>query len=108
MSKRRNRAIRNVSEKVTEVKETVETKVDETKPETVKTAENVKNVETDVYVQYGPLEVKAKDVVEKVKNVYKESGKNIDDINTLKVYIKPEDNAAYYVINDEENGKVEL
>lgn len=86
MSKRRNRTIRNVSEKVDEVKETA----------------------TDVFVQYGSVEVKAKDIVAKIKNLYSESGKNVDDIDTLKVYIKPEENVAYYVINEEEKGSVSL
>ena len=29
-------------------------------------------------------------------------------IKSLKIYVKPEDGAAYYVVNDGEGGKVEL
>lgn len=131
MSKRRNRTIRNVSEKVDEVKETataevkadveiekaataeveaenaateVKAEVEADKPVEVKTEKTA----TDVFVQYGYVEVKAKDIVAKIKNLYSESGKNVDDIDTLKVYIKPEENVAYYVINEEEKGSVSL
>lgn len=131
MSKRRNRTIRNVSEKVDEVKEKataevkadveiekaataeveaenaateVKAEVEADKPVEVKTEKTA----TDVFVQYGSVEVKAKDIVAKIKNLYSESGKNVDDIDTLKVYIKPEENVAYYVINEEEKGSVSL
>lgn len=113
MSKRRNRAIRNVSEKVDEVKETVGTEVKtenevETEVKTEVKEKVEKKTATDVYVQYGSVELKAKDIVQKVKNIYSENGKSVDDIDTLKVYIKPEENVAYYVINDEEKGSVGL
>ena len=136
MSKRRNRAIRNVSEKVDEVKETataevkadveiekaataeveaenaateVKAEVEAEKPVEVEVKTEVeKKAATDVFVQYGSVEVKAKDIVAKIKNLYSESGKNVDDIDTLKVYIKPEENVAYYVINEEEKGSVSL
>lgn len=136
MSKRRNRAIRNVSEKVDEVKETaaaevkadvetekaataeveaekaateVKAEVEAEKPVEVEVKTEVeKKAATDVFVQYGSVEVKAKDIVAKIKDQYSGSGKNVDDIDTLKVYIKPEENVAYYVINEEEKGSVGL
>lgn len=102
MSKRRNRAIRNVSEKANEVTTGVT-------PAVSATVEQQKpSMETEVFVEYDASQIRAKDVVQQVKDKYKEEGKNIDDIRKLNVYIKPEDNAAYYVINDDENGKIEL
>lgn len=136
MSKRRNRAIRNVSEKVDEVKETaaaevkadvetekaataeveaekaateVKAEVEAEKPVEVEVKTEVeKKAATDVFVQYGSVEVKAKDIVAKIKDQYSGSDKIVDDIDTLKVYIKPEENVAYYVINEEEKGSVSL
>lgn len=101
MSKRRNRAIRNVSEKANEVTTVVT-------PAVSATVEQKPSMETEVFVEYDASQIRAKDVVKQVKDKYKEEGKNIDDIRKLNVYIKPEDNAAYYVINDDENGKIEL
>ena len=33
---------------------------------------------------------------------------DFSSIKSLEVYVKPEDMAAYYVINGKENGKIEL
>ena len=30
------------------------------------------------------------------------------DIKTIKVYVKPEENAAYYVVNEDLGGKIDL
>ncbi|WP_051588931.1 DUF6465 family protein [Ruminococcus sp. NK3A76] len=59
-----------------------------------------------VFVQYGDKEVAALDVLEAVKADFKANNKGA--VKTVKVYIKPEDNAAYYVVNDKVEGKVDL
>lgn len=59
-----------------------------------------------VFVQYGDKEVAALDVLEAVKADFKANNKGT--VKTVKVYIKPEDNAAYYVVNDKVEGKVDL
>ena len=33
---------------------------------------------------------------------------NVDEIKKLSVYIKPEENAAYYVVNDKVQGRIGL
>ena len=35
-------------------------------------------------------------------------GKKAEDMKTINVYLKPEEMAAYYVINDETTGKIAL
>ena len=60
-----------------------------------------------VFVQYGDKEVAALDVLEAVKADFKaNNGKKV--IKTVKVYIKPEENTAYYVVNDNVTGQVAL
>ena len=59
-----------------------------------------------VFVEYGDKQVAALDVLEAVKADFKANNKGT--VKTVKVYIKPEDNAAYYVVNDKVNGKVDL
>lgn len=64
---------------------------------------------TEVYVQFLGKEVYAKDLVENIKKIWTdEMGKKEEDIQDLKVYIKPEDNGAYYVINGEAKGFLDL
>lgn len=68
-----------------------------------------KEVAAEVYVQYLGMEVSAKDVLENVKKIWKdEMGKKDKDIKDIKLYIKPEENKAYYVINGDVAGAVGL
>ena len=55
---------------------------------------------TEVYIQFWGKEVYAKDIVSRIKDVWtNEMGKKESELLDLKVYIKPEENAAHYVIN---------
>ena len=70
-----------------------------------KTAAKTASVNTEVYVQFWGKEVYAKDVVESVKKIWTdEMGKKESELKDLKVYIKPEDNGAHYVINGDITG----
>ncbi|MGN0384016.1 MAG: DUF6465 family protein [Eubacterium sp.] len=62
-----------------------------------------------VYVQYLGKEFEAKAVLDAAKSAYiKETGAKEADIKTIDLYIKPEDNAAYYVVNGKSAGSVAL
>jgi len=43
-----------------------------------------------------------------VKKNWKESGRKLSEIADLDIYVKPEEATAYYVVNKEFEGKVEL
>ena len=62
--------------------------------------------EEELFIQYGENEVAASEISAKVKEDYRQSG-NEDEIRQVKIYVKPEENKAYYVINDVE-GNVDL
>lgn len=61
----------------------------------------------EMLLQFGENEVAVAAISEKVKNSYKESGSGAE-IKDIKIYVKPEDNKAYYVINGEISGSVDL
>ncbi len=86
-----------VEEKKTVAKKTVEKKVVEKKAP-VKKATVVKE---EIFVQFGNQEVFTADVVERVKNAYIAEGHTADSIEKVRVYIKPEENMIYYVVNDD-------
>lgn len=75
-------------------------------------AENVKGetqmTTTEVILQYRNYEVNMDDVTERVKAHYAAKGNKPESIETVQIYVKPEDFTAYYVINDREVGKVNL
>ena len=43
-----------------------------------------------------------------VKKAWTEAGHKVGDMKTMELYIKPEENSVYYVINGTETGKVEF
>ncbi len=65
-------------------------------------------MKTSVFVEYLGNQVEDKTLVNKVKELWIAEGNKIKDIKDLKIYVKPEENAAYYVINDDINGKIAL
>lgn len=79
-------------------KATVEKKVTTAKKEaTPKKAEVIE----EVYVQYANQEVPTSVLVDKVKAAYIAEGHKADSIKKVRVYIKPEENMLYYVVNDD-------
>ena len=79
------------------------------KTTTTKTAKTVKEAASqNVYIQFAGKEVKTEELVEQVKALWTAQGHRVSSIKNLEVYVKPEDAAAYYVINGKENGKIEL
>lgn len=89
-------------EKKTVAKKETEKKVAEKKAPVKKTAEKkAAVVKEEIFVQFGNQEVFAADVVERVKNAYIAEGHTAESIEKVRVYIKPEENMIYYVVNDD-------
>lgn len=76
------------------------------KKTTVKKKE-VEKVE-EVYIQFQALEITTKDVLDKAKKAYVAEGHRESSIKSIRLYIKPEESMAYYVINDKFAGGVPL
>lgn len=84
-------------------------KKEKVKKETVKKeAAPKKDIEANVYVQFGGAEIEPKKVLEQVKEAWVAAGHRASSIKTIALYIKPEEATAYYVINDKERGQVAL
>ena len=120
----KNVAAKKVEETKAAVKtaaKAVETKAEEVKAEVKAEAEKVaaaaktetapakKEVsQPEIFIQYGSGESSVGAVVERIRNEYVEQGHRLSSIKSLKVYLKPEDRSAYYVINDKVAGRVDL
>lgn len=65
-------------------------------------------MKTTLFVEYAGKQVDDKTLVAKAKELWVAEGNKIKDIKTLNIYVKPEENAAYYVINEGTSGKIEL
>ncbi|MDE6202731.1 MAG: hypothetical protein K2O16_11805 [Lachnospiraceae bacterium] len=67
-----------------------------------------KEAVADITLQYRGYEANIGEVTERVKAHYHAKGHALEDIESLQIYIKPEDFTAYYVINDGVVGKINL
>ena len=78
-------------------------KAEEPKKETAKKAParrtTAKDIKTSVVVQFAGKEVTEKDLIAAVKKAYTKKGNKAGDIKTIEIYVKPEESAAYYVVN---------
>ena len=88
-----------VKETVKETAAAVKEEIKETAKETVK--EVVKpEIEKSVVVEFGGRQVAAKDVLAQAEKAYAQTHPGTV-IKSIKLYISPEQNAAYYVVNGE-------
>ncbi len=128
-------ATKKATTKATEVKEVKEVKVEapkaevkaevkvEAKKETAKKAPAKKAAtttkkapakkaaaksETVITVQFQGNEVSIASLEEKVKAQFVAEGNKASSIKSLNVYVKPEEFSAYYVINGDFTGRVDL
>ncbi len=54
--------------------------------------------EANVYIQFAGNQVAAKDILEAAKLAFAEANEGVE-IKTIELYVKPEEGAAYYVVN---------
>ena len=67
------------------------------------------DLKTEFFLQFSGKEYTEKEILKKVKDVWTKDLKNkVGDMKDVKIYLKPEESAAYYVINMKYAGKVAL
>ncbi len=68
-----------------------------------------KPVKETFYLQYGGREVSQEDLMRRVKEIWrKQLKRKVGEMATVTLYLKPEENRAYYVINGEESGYLDI
>ena len=88
-----------------EVKETVKKAAKKTAAKTTKKAD----LKTEFFLQFSGKEYTEKEILKKVKDVWTKDLKNkVGDMKDVKIYLKPEESAAYYVVNGDTTGKIDL
>ena len=80
-----------------------------TAPKTTKTTKAEKAaVSQNVYIQFAGKEFRTEDIAEQAKKAWVDEGHRASSLKSLEVYVKPEDSAAYYVVNGKAAGKIDL
>ncbi len=91
--------------KTAAAKKTAAKKTTTTKKAAAKKAE----IKTEMYLQFSGKEYSQEEILQKVKDIWTyDLHQNVDDIKDVQLYLKPEESAAYYVVNGVESGKVVL
>ena len=98
-------AVKTAAKKTADTK-TTDNKATAKKPAAKKTAAKKTSVESKVYIQFFGKQVTTKDVLDSCEADYKSNNKAA--IKSIEVYVKPEDDVAYYVVNGDIQGKVSL
>ncbi|WP_035766001.1 DUF6465 family protein [Butyrivibrio sp. NC2002] len=64
-------------------------------------------IKTKIELQYGDKSVSQDDLVARAKAAFEEKY-NVKGVKSLELYVKPEDGKAYYVVNHEMTGDIDL
>ena len=103
-------AAKTAEAKAADTEKTAETKTKAAKKaEAKKTAKKPaakKEIKVKAYVEYHGKKAEEKTMIADVKKAWTKSGRRVGDIKTMDLYIKPEEDAVYYVINGTETGSV--
>ena len=113
VAKKAETVVKKAEETVKKAEETAkkaETTVKAAAKTTAKKTTKVEKKELvpEVFVQFDGNEDVVANVIERAKEAFTADGHRASSIKSLKVYLKPEEYAAYYVINDTYAGKVNL
>ena len=81
---------------------------DEEKAAAKKAAPKKEELKPEVFIQFQGQEAVVADVIEKAKKQFEAEGHRASSIKSIQVYLKPEEYAAYYVINQKHAGRVDL
>lgn len=111
------KAVKAVTETVKEAAKKVEEVAADTKKAVKTTATNTATktaakktaVKETVYLQYMGKEISKEELMKQVKEIWTKQLKNkAGDMKSVTLYLKPEENRAYYVINGDVTGSVEM
>ena len=99
------KAAKKVAAKAEDTAEKAVKTVKKTAAKTTKKAE----LKTEFFLQFSGKEYTEKEILKKVKDVWTKDLKNkVGDMKDVKIYLKPEESAAYYVVNGDTTGKIDL
>ena len=65
-------------------------------------------MKTNIYVEFYGEQISKDELVKEAEKIWVAAGKKASDINKIDLYVKPEEDKAYYVINDELDGSFHI
>ncbi len=65
-------------------------------------------MKTTLYIEYQEKQLNEKDILAKAKKVWTDEGRKVSELAALQIYVKPEENMAYCVYNEDSKGEFSL
>ncbi|MDE5779427.1 MAG: hypothetical protein K2I10_13140 [Lachnospiraceae bacterium] len=65
-------------------------------------------MKSTVYVEYQEKQLEEKNLIAKAKKIWTDMGKKASELTSLQLFIKPEENMAYYLFNEDIKGEFTL
>lgn len=65
-------------------------------------------MKAELFVEYSGKQISKANLEASVKEAWTAAGNKATAIKSLEIYVQPESNVAYYVINDDFKGQIEL
>lgn len=93
-----------MAEKIKKAENTPEKNAEVQKPKTTRKPKKIQ----EVYIEYNDKQINQKDIVNEAEALWVAEGNLKKDIVSTKVYIQPETDIVYFVINDTFYGSFEL
>ena len=62
-------------------------------------------MKTEFYVEYDGQQKSLDSIEDTIRDIWKSDGNKMKDLKSLKIYYKPQEHKAYYVINGESKGE---
>ena len=100
-----------VDKKVPAAEKKADTKIKKAAPKKTAAKKTTKKAEVKetVYLQFYGKEIATEAIVKQVRGLWtKQYNNKVADLKTVDIYLKPEEHAAYYVMNDEITGKLSI
>ena len=65
-------------------------------------------MKTNTNIQYRGKDIQIAELEKKAKDVWKEQGRLVKDLNTVDLYVKVEESKCYYVLNGTVTGDFDI
>ena len=62
-------------------------------------------MKTDIFVEFHGQRIDTKTLTDNAKEIWKDGGNKVKDLESLELYVQPETGKCYYVLNDTTTGE---
>lgn len=90
------------------MKKRLDKKLTQKREQQAVTVQPKESLKTDFFIQFQNQEYLVQSITQKVKEDCMANGLPEDDLKTLSIYLKPEDQKAYYMVNQQISGSIYL